>query len=73
MIPPDFLQDVTTAEGVVVRVITTSVEKVLVLVTLPMAIFVIVRVGVGAVTVTGGRNVLPDTTVDGDGVKVEVV
>jgi len=73
MIPPDFLQDVTIAEGVVVEVIIINVENVLVLVTLPMANFVIVRVGVGAVTVMGGSNVLPDTNVDGGGVKVEVV
>ena len=52
---------------------TITVEYVLVFVTTPTANFVIVRVGVGAVTVVGGTRVLPDTTVAGAGVTVEVV
>ena len=60
------------AGGVVVLVMTTVVEKVFTTVLVAITPLTIVRVGVGAVTVTTGAVDRPDKTTIGDGVIVTV-
>jgi hypothetical protein len=70
--PPDFLHSLALAAGVVVLLITTVVDKVRKIVLLAITPLVIVRVGVGAVTVTTGAVDRPDKTTIGVGVIVTV-
>ena len=70
--PPDFLHALALTGGVVVLLMTTVVEKVRTTVLVAITPLVIVRVGVGAVTVTTGAVDRPDITTIGDGVIVAV-
>jgi len=72
MMPPDFLHALALAGGVVVLLMTTVVEKVRTTVLFAITSLMIVRVGVGAVTVTTGAVDRPDITTIGDGVIVAV-
>ena len=72
MIPPDSLHALALAAGVVVLVMMTVVDQVRTVVLVAITSLIIVRVGVGAVTVTTGAVDRPDKTTIGDGVMVAV-
>lgn len=72
MIPPDFLHALALAAGVVVLVMMTVVDQVRTIVLVAITSRILVRVGVGAVTVTAGAVDRPDKTTIGDGVIVAV-
>jgi hypothetical protein len=70
--PPDFLHALALAGGVVVLLMTMVVDQVRTIVLVAITPLMIVRVGVGAVTVTTGAVDRPDRTTIGLGVIVTV-
>lgn len=72
MTPPDCLHALALAAGVVVLVMTTVIDQVCTTVLVTITPSVLVRVGVGAVTVTTGAVDCPDKITIGVGVIVAV-